>query len=373
MLSISILVYAKRRNDRISRIFVLFPSAAFIWLLFSSITYSVDDIRVAQFLMNISYTGVILILPAFLHFTCYFLNLDKLKKTIIPFYIFNFINIYLLYSTNYFINGLYKYFWGYYPRAGIMHPVFLVVFFVFLAILIFSLFREWLKLRNKESILKYRAQYLAFAFFVMSFSVVDYIPNYGIEIYPFGWIPVIGFCSVMTYAILKYQLMDIKIVIQKALIYSLGIALITGLMMVAVFLSNWFEGKIPGFQFWMVPLAIGATAFVLGKLFYNKSQEADKLKYEFITVAAHKLRTPLTKIKWAGSTLKDKTIEENEREKLVSHILDADNSLIELTNELLDVAKTEAGKYQYKLEPANLEKIVRKVVNVSASSEREKY
>jgi signal transduction histidine kinase len=79
-------------------------------------------------------------------------------------------------------------------------------------------------------------------------------------------------------------------------------------------------------------------------------------------VAAHKLRTPLTEIKWAAEALMDKSLKENDRHKFIKGIYRADEHLIELTNELLDVAKTDAMAYDYKLGPVNLEKTMKEVI-----------
>ena len=47
-------------------------------------------------------------------------------------------------------------------------------------------------------------------------GAVDFIPNYGIEVYPFGYIPVSIFVLTVVYAIVKYRLMDIKVVFTRA-------------------------------------------------------------------------------------------------------------------------------------------------------------
>jgi len=129
------------------------------------------------------------------------------------------------------------------------------------------------------------------------------------------------------------------------------------------FLSGWFMDNIPGFRFWIIPLFAGLVSFIIGNLFWRKSKEVEKLKYEFITVAAHKLRTPLTDIKWAASSMRDVKISAKERDKLLKEIISADDRLIDLTNELLAVSRAEANQYQYNLETVNFEKVARKIVN----------
>ena len=151
--------------------------------------------------------------------------------------------------------------------------------------------------------------------------------------------------------------MDIRVVIKKAFIYSVVVGVISGGVMGISFLNSWFIKNVPRFQFWTVPLIVAIVSFLIGNLFWRKSKEADKLKYEFITIAAHKLRTPLTKIKWAAKELSEnKNIEENRN--LISQIMRSNEQLIELTDILLNTSKTEEekyNKYMYELTPVSLE------------------
>jgi signal transduction histidine kinase len=355
-------VYFKKRQSSVNRNFFYLAFMTFIWLIFYGVSYLSTAEEQALLFLKIGYTGVIFMAVAGVQLVSSFTNFKIPAYIYVISYIINLVSVYLLYFTNYFINGLYQYFWGYYPRAGSLHPFFLTFFVSAITIFIGLLFIKWLKVRKEKSAESRRVLYMFIAVSSISFAAVDFIPNYGIEIYPFGWVLVLFYCSTIAYTIVKYQLMDINIIIKKALIYSIGIAMVGGLMVGVSFLSGWFKENIPGFQFWIVPMAIGATAFVLGKLFYNKSQEAEKLKYEFITVAAHKLRTPLTEVKWAADALREKE-KDNEKIQLVSGISSANSRLITLTDELLSIAKTEAGKYQYKFEAVDFEKMVRSAVN----------
>lgn len=186
-----------------------------------------------------------------------------------------------------------------------------------------------------------------------------YVPIFN----PFATYFLLFYTILTPLAILKYQLMDIRVVIKKALFYSIGIAMASAGIVGVSFLNDWFYKNAPELKFWTVPLVAGAAAFVLGRLFWNKSREVDKLKYEFITVAAHKLRTPLTEVKWGVEALKDGKISEEEKKELFLKVQDANNRTIQLTDELLSVAKVENDQTQYKLEADDLEKIAREIIN----------
>ena len=182
-----------------------------------------------------------------------------------------------------------------------------------------------------------------------------FIPYYN----PFANYLLISYPIIIAYAILKYQLFDIKIIIQKTLLYSFGIALLAGFLMGVSFLGNLLEENIPGFKFWLVPVFIAIVSFILGRIFWKKSVESEKLKYEFITVAAHKLRTPLTEIKWGLDSLSE-SLSQNDI-KVISKIRNASNRLLELSNQLLAVSKADKER-GYKLEPARLDEVADKVL-----------
>ena len=124
-LFLSSFVYLKQRKSPVNRAFSRFSFFTFIWLCSYAISYSITTEQQAFFWLRIGYTGVILMPVGFYHFTYAFLNLKSHKKILISLYGVSLIFIYFLYNTTYLISGLYGYFWGYYPKAGFLHPVFL--------------------------------------------------------------------------------------------------------------------------------------------------------------------------------------------------------------------------------------------------------
>lgn len=177
--------------------------------------------------------------------------------------------------------------------------------------------------------------------YLMAFGI--FIPYY----HPFAGYFLIFYPLITTYVILKYHLFDIKLIIRKALLYSVGIALLAGFLVGISFLSNLLAKNIPGFNFWVVPVVIAVISFIFGKIFWEKSKETEKLKYEFITVAAHKLRTPLTEIKWALDFLSENRSQEDM--KAIATIRRSTERLLELTDQLLAVSNAERTQgYDFK-------------------------
>lgn len=80
-------------------------------------------------------------------------------------------------------------------------------------------------------------------------------------------------------------------------------------------------------------------------------EELDQIKSEFVSIAAHQLRTPLTGIRWSYQAILDgETGSLNpEQRRLLESGLGATLRMVELVNDLLNVARIEEGKFGIRL------------------------
>lgn len=93
-------------------------------------------------------------------------------------------------------------------------------------------------------------------------------------------------------------------------------------------------------------------------------QQLDASKDEFISIASHQLRTPLTAIKGYVSMLLDGDFGRVSAAQVVvmRQVAHSTNQIINLVNELLSVSRINAQKFELTLVPTRLEEIVRDVV-----------
>lgn len=95
-----------------------------------------------------------------------------------------------------------------------------------------------------------------------------------------------------------------------------------------------------------------AVGFV--KSIENKTREFELIrsKSEFITVAAHQLRTPLTAVHWIFETL-SKSAGGQDKE-IITNGLEVSVKLLKIVNDLLDASKIESGKFGYEFKDIDL-------------------
>lgn len=97
----------------------------------------------------------------------------------------------------------------------------------------------------------------------------------------------------------------------------------------------------------------------------TREKEIEKMKTDFISLAAHQLRTPLSAIKWAlGMILEGEAGQLNEEQKgLLERTHQSNERMIGLIKDLLDVTKIEEGKYIFSYSLESLEVITQEVID----------
>ncbi len=87
----------------------------------------------------------------------------------------------------------------------------------------------------------------------------------------------------------------------------------------------------------------------------ERLKELDRLKDEFLSTITHELRTPLTSIRALTEILFDNPdIELEQRQEFLGTVISESERLTRLINQVLDMAKIEAGEIDWRVEPMDL-------------------
>jgi signal transduction histidine kinase len=98
---------------------------------------------------------------------------------------------------------------------------------------------------------------------------------------------------------------------------------------------------------------------------WKEAKNANKLKNEFLATTSHELRTPLNGIINSIRIIKDGYCDSKEEE--IEFLAKADAAaihLLEIINDVLDIAKIEAGKLSVNIEPVELAKLLKEVIDL---------
>src|SRR3989344_5471384 len=147
------------------------------------------------------------------------------------------------------------------------------------------------------------------------------------------------------------------------LFIAMGILSITTMVVTAVLTTWYFEDpEIPT----VVAVSFVAGLFlIIGNLIiqgFEKIAQANRMKTEFISIASHQLRTPLSVFKWTLDLMvrdisdaeKKTGIHQQEFERLAGALTDSTERMARMVNALLDVSRIEAGTIVFDVQPFSL-------------------
>ena len=103
----------------------------------------------------------------------------------------------------------------------------------------------------------------------------------------------------------------------------------------------------------------------------NLAESASKAKSDFLSRMSHEIRTPMNAI--IGMTkIADNTSDINKLRYCLSTIGTSSAQLLGLINDILDMSKIEAGKFEIEIAPMNIEKTLMKVCNLIVDKTEQK-
>ncbi|MBF0522836.1 MAG: hypothetical protein HQL24_07265 [Candidatus Omnitrophica bacterium] len=319
-----------------------------------------------------AYTGVIFIPIFYSHFIFSFLKLER-KILILLMYFLGCIFV----LSNWFWPKLFltdfrfmyqQFYWhDWIISKSLIYLLFYVAFYlVLLAYSFFLLIKGYLASSGSQ---KHQLKYFIIASilgwvggecnFLIDFGINIYpLPNFLIGIYPF----------VAGYSIIRYEFLDIKVVLKKGVVYSVLATAITAVYFILVLLLGKFFQGVVGYESFFINLIVvfiiavlfnplrDAIQHFLDKRFFEGTLESlaferrrlqqelyhkEKLAYvgQLASSVAHEIRNPLTAIQTFIEYLPKKYEDKEFREKFEQIVPREIGRIQGVVNNLLDLAK----------------------------------
>lgn len=103
-----------------------------------------------------------------------------------------------------------------------------------------------------------------------------------------------------------------------------------------------------------------------------RAEGANTAKSEFLANMSHEIRTPMNVIIGLTDILSDEKLPDQKRKKLLATMKTSSRQLMELINDILDVAKIESKNFELHHEPFDLDALIEDVVNIQQVKAEEK-
>jgi|WetSurMetagenome_2_1015567.scaffolds.fasta_scaffold55260_2 hypothetical protein len=203
ILLVGCFIFFKSRTKE-NFLFFLLSFAQFLWSfgafvvwqghLFGQISDSV--------LMNKIFALAIFLIPVFLyHFTIEFCKIRSQKMHLFISYIISFYFIFVI-DVKTVINGVFFYKWGDLSNISIVHYLFTLFIVSLLSMSLHNLFRAWQNRMNEE-VRKDTLLYLLLAISIFGLIFIDFLPVYGVNIYPLFYLTIPVYALIMAYVLIE--------------------------------------------------------------------------------------------------------------------------------------------------------------------------
>jgi signal transduction histidine kinase len=279
---------------------------------------------------------------------------------------------FLIYPDLFLLDSVPKMYFPNYYNPGVLNLIRMI--FLFLIMVPLCFYELYVVYRGTtDAVIRMQVKY--FTLSMIAGYVIGFIPNllvYDIKVDPLLGAPTaIIFAIPFVYGIIQYKMFNIRIVAKKAIYYALTVAVIGFGIALLNYSTNWIGNIYTDFPLWTIYLFSAFLVVFISAFVWNKLKETDQLKYEFISTITHKLRTPMTGIRWATENLGGLGLSD-EAKMQVGYIKSENSKLIELTNLLISVSRTENNYYEYHLNRYDLTKMIDEVVKSLESDIKER-
>jgi len=153
-------------------------------------------------LLNKIFVLSVFLIPTFLyHFTIEFCKIKSQKFQLFFSYAFSLFLVFVI-DVNSVVNGVFFYKWGDWSTVSIIHYAFSLFVIFLLSMSLINLFKAWQN-RTDKSIRKDTILYLLLGIAIFGLIFIDFLPVYGINIYPLFYLTIPVYALIMAYVLIE--------------------------------------------------------------------------------------------------------------------------------------------------------------------------
>lgn len=375
--ALAIVVFLHNRRRSLNQVWALFAISVAIWGVGAYMISRVQAVEEALLWWRLTHIGIILIPVFFVHFVYIFLDITKRFGVYITYALGVFFLI--ANATPYFIFHMRYVFGQFYfdSPPGILYTPFVIFFGLAIMHTVYLLVRKYGEVPLlKQNQIQYFLWAIAVGFLGGSTS---FLPVFQIDIYPVFNFTVALYPAIMSFAILKAGFFNIKVIATELLVIGLSIIIFVQIFFAVSQTDSILRSLLFVFILGMGTLLIRSVQKEVSQRerieklareleSSNKQLEAanerlkelDQLKSEFVSLATHQIRGPITAIKGYASMLLEGDFGSVPEvcKKPVETILQSSSSLAGIVQDFLDVSRIEQGKMKYELTDFDVGKLV---------------
>src|SRR3989339_266718 len=369
------LILSKDRKNKVNQKLGIFSFGVALWSYAYIIWPLAHNRELTLFSFQLLHIPACFVSIFYLHFVVDWLGVYKKHRAIIwAGYLMSVFFSSLTFSTEFIADMIPKFSMRFWAIPGILYHYYLLMFFSLFLYSSCLLFINYFKERGEKK----KQILLMLVGIGLSFlgGSTNYFLWYGINIPPYGNILASSFVIFTTYAIVRYNLLNIKLIATEGAL----------LVMNTLFIFRFIVSR----DIWELVLNIIillgslALSYVLIRSVQKEIQrreevtqlaqsleqanlrlkELDQQKTEFLSIASHQLRTPLSITKGYIELIQDGAYGKIGA-KLNSILNDMDTSnerLVKLIDEFLDVTRIEQGRTKFVFEKKDIKDVVESVV-----------
>lgn len=389
-LSLGLFIFIKNARSIVNRMFTIFMVSVSIWSFTQALIGTYPDPTLWLSIARIEHFDHVFIPSVFLHFVHTLIGIKQRRRLLVS-YAISFV-CFCLVPTQLFIREINVESYAKFAlEAGPIYPLYMVWFVGTIIEALIKLHRA-IGAHLDQPIERLKLKYIFWATFVgYAGALPNFLYVYNIDLYPVNpfstyFVPI--YPAVIAYAIVRHQVLDIRVVIRRSLVYSILAAIITGVYFSFVLVTEKLLRDVMGYRSVIGSLIAGfviALCFnplkefvqrFIDRLFFHGTQavlaeENERLRQEVArseklkavsTLAAgmaHEIKNPLASIKTFAQYLPEKYDDPAYREKfarIMSQEVDKMNLLVQ---RLLEFARP----MQPRLQPVRVSTVVKETLD----------